>query len=223
MPKPRSNRRSKTELAKEYLEARKGHCTNEEVMAAVTCGQSTVVRARHALQRINPAFPPAPGDKLATIKLTPTGVEEIERTLAEARGDSGKPLEDAEKLNMLAVLARRAYQDDNAKLAGDLVTVHTRIRDSTKQESTLGPGPPATPEETLDRTSIILDCVGPEVAAAAVARAFTGTDLATFGTTFDRLKVTAPHSPPHEPRASEAVPPSAERPPNAPDHVDQVG
>ena len=200
------NQRSQVELAKEYLLARSGHCSNEECAAAASCSPRTVVRARHELQRLNPLIPPAPRDKHATVTLSATGAEEIERSLAAIRGDTGAPLDDAEKLQMLAVLARRAYREDNAKLAGDLMTVHTKIRESASEKPTLGPPPPLTRDELIDRTWAILDCAGPDVTAHAALRAFgtkcldcstiqpAGTNFDTFCTTLDRLKVTAPHS-----------------------------
>ena len=82
--------------------------------------------------------------------------------------------------------------EDDYKRSIDAMLAHTKLEESTKAKTRLGPAEPLTDEEKIKHTAIIFDIAGPDLASRAAIEAFKeGTELEDFCIAIGRHKVTA--------------------------------
>jgi DNA-binding transcriptional regulator YhcF (GntR family) len=133
---------------------------------------------------------------------------EVEKVVTDR--DTGT-LTDERALYILNNLAEQGYRDKNLGLAKDAIKEYKRLEAQTT-ETTLGPPDPVTDRDKIERTTQILDVVGPVLTASAVIKAFClQEDRTQFEEEFTRQSVT--HPPRNEPRVELSGNPSS---PNTP-------
>jgi hypothetical protein len=98
-----------------------------------------------------------------------------------------------ESLDMLSQFARDGKREGNLTLAKDAIKEFTRL-ESQAVEAVLGPPDPLTDADKIERSTQILDVIGPHLAALAVKSAFTESeDLSAFEEEFTRRSPTHSH------------------------------
>jgi hypothetical protein len=182
--------------------------TGAEIARKLNVGINTVARARKAItlrgeQGKSPTNPSNPGlTTESTTDLIPqlppkaaskSQAEALTQEFDELQRNLEDPTTyDSPKMRKhLVNLLKRAQVDLASKLEIDVIKAIQDLDKRNIGETSLGPGPPKTEEEWIDRTSVILDCAMPKIAAQAALRAFKGPDLQLFMAELERLKPTS--------------------------------
>lgn len=192
---PKIDRRQRIE---EYLLTHP-NVTNAEGAAYFGCSERTITRVRQAAIKkgfLTPSYYDHITEEPPPV--TTEGAETLRRELEKMRGVGGEPLTDAEALQMLANLARDAAANRQGSMLRDAILAHKKISSDTTQQH-LGPPPPLTDEDKVQRTADILDVVGPLLAAAAHLRQPDPSFANAFAEEFHRLQSTQHSVPPQAP------------------------
>jgi len=182
---PAVKRRQRIE---EYLLTHE-NATNATVAAYFGISERTVSSVRSGAIRKNLIKPSyydhttEPVDEITTV-----GAEVIAKELQKLRGLHNEPLSDEEALSILAGMARKSAAENNLSLSRDAIIAYKKIESATKIQQ-LGPPPPQTEQDLIERTSDILDVVGPIITVASIARQLPEF-LTAFSEEFGRLKAT---------------------------------
>jgi DNA-binding transcriptional regulator YhcF (GntR family) len=201
---PRKGDRPQQVRAEKYI-FRFPHAQAVDIAKMADVSVNTVTRARAKLAKQglikkgrHDGYPPLPDPQ------TP----EVEKVVTDR--DTGT-LTDERALFILNNLAEQGYRDKNLGLAKDAIKEYKRLEAQTT-ETTLGPPDPVTDRDKIERTTQILDVVGPVLTASAVIKAFClQEDRTQFEEEFTRQSVT--HPPRNEPRVELSGNPSS---PNTP-------
>jgi hypothetical protein len=173
--------------------------TNPETAAYFGCSERTITRVRQAAIKkgfLTPSYFDRVSDEPPPV--TTEGAEVLRRELEKMRGVSGEPLTDTESLQMLANLARDAAANRQGGMLRDAILAHKKISSDTDQKH-LGPPPPLTDEDKIQRTADILDVVGPILAALAHLRQPDPSFANAFAEELHRLQSTQHSVPPQAP------------------------
>lgn len=95
---------------------------------------------------------------------TAPGDREVQKRLQAAEKRAGHALDEAERMRLLAQIARDPEAGKAARIAA---MRESRKDESATEERRLGPGPPLTTAERVERLSLLLEACGPEVSRAA--------------------------------------------------------
>ena len=165
--------------------------TNATVAAYFGVSERTISSVRSVAIRKNLIQPSYFDHTTPPIEpLTTEGAEAIAKELQKMRGLHNEPLSDEEMLSILSGMVRRSAADNNLSLARDAILAYKKIQAATEVRE-LGPGPPQTEQELIERTSDIIDVVGPTLVAACIMRQLPDF-LPLFEEEFGRLKATQP-------------------------------
>lgn len=184
----------KRQMVEEYLIVHP-YASNAEVAAACGVGERTVTYARSDAVKKG-LVPAAYFDRTSPLDTSPPSSgsgqdlpQVIQDKLAALMGRGGAPLTPEESLSMLATMTREAYTAKNFSLVRDCILADARIREKT-EDSNLTIADPITEEEFILHTSDILDVVGPEIAAAALCRAYDSALRTAFDSAYARVRAT---------------------------------
>lgn len=203
--RPRSKVR-KIELAREYLIANP-EASNNQASRELGCSIGTVSNARRLLitaglvpKRYHDRRPddtPGPTDQFPTLAnpVDLQGAEELKQRLGELSGAAGEAHTPDEVKRRLSAIARNAALEHNGQLEIAALNALGRAEAQFAEKTTLGPPPPATDEEKIDRLSVLISCTDPKITCSALFRAFTEEEIAEFARLFSKMWNPA-HNPP---------------------------
>jgi len=174
-------RTRKLEDAKEYLRAWP-HASTDAVVRVIGCSPRTVYAARKAL-RLTENHEPVVADHITPRVVAPVpteGIEDLDKEVKKAAAIKGEPLTNDELEVIYSNAVRLAKMEGNVSAMVAAGSALDRLRRGAGDANRLGPGPPLTQADKIERTSLILDVVGPKITADAAFKAWERPELDAF-------------------------------------------
>lgn len=176
-------KKRKLQQAIEYLVAHPKAST-KDIMANLQCSTKTVQNARKKGYDMG-VLPRSPYDRIRRDPLEnpavidTEGAEDLmEAVTAAVTGDERTPLDIDESKRVLAGIARNGHNPDSLRIQA--ITASARIDAIAGTDEKLGPRPPLSRADWVDKTRCILDVAGLEIAVDALVRAYPGNELDYF-------------------------------------------
>lgn len=172
------------QLAKEYLLANKA-ATNEDVVKALGVSSRTVTAARSALISMGllqrsyfdrTSSHPTPDASEPAIPHGPTlethSVADLAKLNELIQQDHGEAITAEEARKRVSRIIRAASVMHDPQLELSAINMFARLDAQLGARDRLGPGPPLSREAKVQRSSQILEAIGPSIAGEALTIAF---------------------------------------------------